>query len=275
MMRISIIVLLFALTACSGEDQPSGPPPSPKVVQTIKQPLPEQEKALAATAEKKPEQAPEPKPESSKEAPPVTSKDDAVERPSTPPMREPVAAKPAAPAQADQERREKPGYYVVKKGDTLSKIASRQDTMQDPLRWPILLRLNLDKLGAWPNGEDFATRELPAGLELRYITPREAKEGLEKPSGSTWVVNVISASTEAEIVPPAVILSRQGYPVYITRAYVKGRDYLRLRIGFFKTRKDAGDQGEKIRDLLGLKGFWVTKVDDVEYGEVVGFLKSP
>lgn len=273
MMRIFMIVLLFALTACSGEDQPSGPPPSPKVVQTIKQPAPEPEKAPPAAVEKKPEQAPAQKPDLPK--PPMTSTDEALERPSKPPMQEPAAAKPAAPAQEEKKRSEKPGHYAVRKGDTLSIVASREDTMQDPLKWPILLRLNHEKLAAWPNGEDFATRELPTGLELRYITPREAKEGLEKPSGSTWVVNLLSASSEAEIVPPAVILSRQGYPVYITRAYVKGKDYLRLRVGFFKSRKEAEEQGEKIRKLVGLKEFWATKVDEVEYEEVIGFLKSP
>ena len=274
--EICVPVCLFVFVfGCSGEDQPPGPPPSPKVVQTIKQPLPEQQQAPAATGEKKAEQAPEEKPAPSKEGPPVMSKDDAVERPSTAAKGESAAEKPSAPAKAAQESREKPGYYIVKKGDTLLKVASRQDTMQDPLKWPVLLRLNPDKLGSLPNGEDFATRELPTGMELRYITPREAKEGLKKPSGSPWVVNVISASSEAEIVPPAVILSKNGYPVYITRAFVKGKDYLRLRVGFYKSGQEAREQGEKIRGLLNFQGFWATKVDEVEYEEVAGFLRTP
>jgi LysM repeat protein len=269
------VCLFVFVFGCSGEDQSSGPPPSPKVVQTIKQPLPEQAQAPVEAEEKKSEQAPDEKPATPKEKPPVTSKDEALERPSTVMPQGPAAEKPSAPAKAAQETPEKPGYYVVKKGDTLSKVASRQDTMRDPLKWPILLRLNLDKLSALTNGEDFATRELPTGIELRYITPREAKEGLKKPSESRWVVNVISASTEAEIVPPAVILSRQGYPVYITRAYVKGKDYLRLRVGFFESGKEAREQGEKIRSLLNLQDFWATKADDVEYEEVAGFLRTP
>ena len=269
---VCLFVLVFG---CSGEDQPSGPPPSPKVVQTIKQPLPEQQKVPATTGEKKPEQAPEEKPAPSKEAPTVMAKDDELEKPSTAATQEPIGQKPSEPAKAPQKSQEKPGYYVVKKGDTLSKVASRQDTMHDPLKWPILLRLNVDKLGSLPNGEDFATRELRTGIQLRYITPREAKEGLKKAAGTPWVVNVISASSEAEIVPPAVILSKKGYPVYITRAYVKGKDYLRLRVGFFTSKKEASDLGEKIKGLLNYQEFWATKVDDVEYEEIAGFLRTP
>jgi len=269
------VCLFVFVFGCSGEDQPSGPPPSPKVVQTIKQPLPEKEQAPVTLGEKKPEQAPEEKPVPPTEKPTVMSKDDSLEKPSTSITQSPVAEKPPAPATTSKESREKPGTYVVRKGDTLSKVASRPDTMQDPLKWPILLRLNVDKLRAMPNGEDFATRELPAGMELRYITPGEAREGVQKPSGSPWVVNVISASSEAEIVSPAVILARQGYPAYITRAYVKGKDYLRLRVGFFKSRKEATDQGEKIRGLLKIRDFWATKADEVEYEEVAGFLRTP
>jgi LysM repeat protein len=272
---VCLSLFVFGI-GCSGEDQPLEPAASPKVVQAIKQPLPEKEKAPAVSGEKGAEQAPEEKPAQPADKAAVKPIDEVVERPSTAlATQDPVAEKAPAPVKASQESRDKPGYYVVKKGDTLSKIAARRDTMRDPLKWPILIRLNVDKLAGLPAGADIATRELPPGIELRYITPGEAKEGLTKPSGSTWVVNVLSAPTEAEIVPPAVILSKQGFPAYITRAQVKGKDYLRLRVGFFESKKEASKQGEKIKKLLNFQDFWATNVDDVEYEEVAGFLKNP
>jgi len=241
------------------------------VVQTIEQPSPVPEKAPMAAIEKITEQAAEEKPAQPQDEPPVTSKDDAPVKPSMAPTHTPVAA----PEEAAAVSRERPGHYIVKQGDTLSKISARQDTLQDPLKWPILLRLNSEKLGDLPLGADFATRELPTGMELKYITPGEAKEGLNKPPESIWVVNVMSAPTEAELVPSAVILSRQGYPVYIRRANVKGKDYLRLRVGFFESRKESIDEGEKIKGLLKSKDFWATRANDGEYQEVAGFLKTP
>lgn len=270
---VCLSLFVFGL-GCSGEDEPVGPPPSPKVIQTIKQPSPEPEHAPAVAGAKGMEQAAEEKPDRPADKPALKPADELLERPSTAvATQDRVDEKAPATAKAPQENQ--PGYYVVKQGDTLSKIAARRDTMQDPLKWPILIRLNVDKLAGLPAAGDLATRELPPGMELRYITPGEAKEGLKKPVGSTWVVNVLSASTEAEIVPPAVTLSKQGFPAYITRAYVKGKDYLRLRVGFFKSKKEASEQGEKIKELLSMKDFWATKVDDVEYEEVAGFLKNP
>jgi hypothetical protein len=291
-----VCVSCFILSlGCSGDDQPSAPPPSPKVVQTIKQLPPEQSGAPAAEPEQKSLQSqagiPAQPPEKSGE----TNKDEVIEKPlgGVNATKAPVVEAPPAPEKAElkelggqapkaQETKvqkskaeEQNGYYSVKKGDSLIKIASREDTMQDPLKWPILLRLNLDKLGDLPVGEDLARWELSPGINLRFITPGQAKRKIEKIPQPVWVVNVMSTPSEAEIVPPAATLAKQGYPVYITRVYVKGKDYLRLRIGFFASKKEASAKGEKIRELLKRKDFWVTKADKLEYQEVAGFLKTP
>jgi hypothetical protein len=251
--------------ACSRDDQTPGPSSSPKVVQTI-QPLPEPKKAPEAEVK-------QPLEDPAQEKPSAGTMDAVVTAPSSAEKGQtPAEEKAKAPAKADQAEA---GVYVVKKGDTLAGLAARDEIMQDPLKWLILLRLNRDKLGDQPVGADFAARELPPGMKLRFITPREAKEGVEKPPEPMWVVNVMSASDVGEVVPPAVILPGEGYPAYLTRAYVKGKDYLRLRVGFFPGKKEALEQGEKIKKLLGLEAFWATKVDDVEYKEVAGFLKTP
>jgi len=270
---VPVCLSLFVFNlGCSGEDQSSGPPPLPKVVQAIEHPSPEPEKAPEAGAEKQAEHADREEVQQHDE--PQSSSGDGPEKPSEISAQAPQA--PFAPQDKPApETGERPGWYVVKEGDTLSKIAAREDTMQDPLKWPILLRLNSDKLADLAIGDDFAARELPAGMELKYITLREAKEGLSRPSGSYWVANVMSAPTEAELVPSVVILSRQGFPVYVTRAHVKGKDYFRLRVGFFQNRKESIEEGEKIKDLLKSKEIWATKASHGEYEEVAGFLKTP
>jgi SPOR domain len=289
---LSCFILSFG---CSGDDQPSVPPPSPKVVRTIKQVPPEQGTAPPAEHEQKSLQTQGAKATEPAKKSEETNKNEAIEKPmggvgvskslvvETLPApakaesKEPGGQESKAQETKAQEAKaeEQKGYYSVKKGDSLIKIASRKSTMQDPLKWPILLRLNLDKLGDLPVSEDLATWELSPGIKLRFITPGQAKEGLKTPSKSVWVVNVMSTPNEAEIVPKAATLVKKGYPAYITRAYVNGKDYLRLRVGFFANKKEASARAEKIRDLLKLKDSWVTKADNVEYEEVAGFLKTP
>lgn len=265
---LPVCLYLFCF-GCSRDDQPPSSPPSPKVVQTIKQALPAQERAPAVPEKDISERKPEDKPDEVPQDPAPKPVDDppADVNPPTPP----VLSEP--PPRVAAETR--PGRYLVKEGDTLSKIAARQDTMQDPLRWPILLRLNLESLADLETGADFADREVPPGTELRVITPTEAKAGVEKPAGSRWAVNVLSTPREADIVPPAVTLAKQGFPAYITRANVKGKEFWRLRVGFFRSKEEAKEQGEKIKTLLEFKEFWTTRVDTAEYEELAGFLKNP
>lgn len=262
MMRI-FMVMLFALAACSGEEQQPPPQASPpKVVQPIKPSTADIEKPTTTLEEaKKPqteEKASEDKPAAPQEKPIASPKPE-------------VEEKKAAPEKRDKEER---GTYLVKTGDTLSSIAAQKDVLKDPLKWPILLRLNKDKLGEWAAGEDLPDRELPKGTRLKVMTAREAKASLKGGTASPWVVNVLSAATRAEIVPPAVTLVKQGYPVYIVRANVNGKDYMRLRVGFFKKRIEADEVGKKIKELLNFQDSWSTKADPEEYEEVAGFFKS-
>ena len=272
-----LIVSLLALAACSGEDQPPPQTPSPKVVQPIKPSMADVEKPTTTIAEEKKPQAEEKKPQAEEKA--------AIEKPASAPEKPEVAPKPEAedkkvaseePATAQGKKKEKdePGIYLVKKGDSLSSIAARADVLKDALKWPILLRLNRDKLGEWATGEDLPDRELPQGTELKVITAREAGASLKKGTATVWVANVLSTTTNAEIVPPAVTLVKQGYPVYIVRANVKGKEYMRLRVGFFKNRSEADEVGKKIKEQLNFQDSWSTRADKEEYEEVAGFFKS-
>ena len=270
-----LIVSAIALAACSGEDQQAPQTPSPKVVQPIKPSTADVEKLTTTIAEEKKPQAEEKKPQAEEKA--------AIEKAASAPEKPEVAPKPEAedkevaseePATAQGKKKDEPGIYLVRKGDSLSSIAARADVLKDALKWPILLRLNRDKLGEWATGEDLPDRELPQGTELKVITAREARASLKKGTGTVWVANVLSTTSNAEIVPPAVTLVKQGYPVYIVRANVKGKEYMRLRVGFFKNRTEADDVGKKIKEQLNFQDSWSTRADKEEYEEVAGFFKS-
>jgi hypothetical protein len=264
------IVLLLALFACSAEDQQPPQTPPPKVVQSIKPSTGSTEKATAPVAEEK-------KPQTEEKAPaerPAVAAEKPAAAPSPPTEEKKAATVDPATAPVKKKDKEERGLYSVKKGDTLSSIAGRPEVLKDPLKWPVLLRLNRDKLGEWAGGDDLPDRELPQGTKIKVMTAREASASLKKESGNPWVVNVLSSTSSAEIVPPAVTLVKQGYPVYIVRANVKGKDYMRLRVGFFKNRSEADESGKKIKDLLNFRDSWSTKADKEEYEEVAGFFKA-
>jgi hypothetical protein len=263
------IVLLFALGACSGEDQQAPQTPPPKVVQPIKPSMADTEKPTTTVAgEKKPQVA-----EKAQTEKPAVSQEKPSAAPTPAAEEKKVASEEPTTTQARKKDKEEPATYLVKKGDSLSSIAARADILKDPLKWPILFSLNKDKLGEWATGEDLPDRELPQGTKLKVITAGEARASLKKATGALWVVNVLSATTSAEIVPPAVTLVKQGYPVYIVRANVKGKDYMRLRVGFFKNRSEADEVGKKIKEQLSFQDSWSTKADKEEYEEVAGFFK--
>lgn len=268
MMRI-FIVLLFALGACSGEEQQSPQTPPPKVVQPIKPSTADIEKPTTTAAEEKKPQVEE----RAQAEKPAVSQEKPSAAPTPPAAEKKVASEEPTTAQAKKKDKEEPGVYLVKKGDTLSSIAARSDVLKDPLKWPMLLSLNKDNLGEWATGENLPDRELPQGAKLKIITAKEARANLKKATGNLWVVNVISSTSSAEIVPPAVTLVKQGYSVYMVRANVKGKDYMRLRVGFFKNRSEADETGKKIKELLSFQDSWSTKADKEEYEEVAGFFK--
>jgi hypothetical protein len=81
----------------------------------------------------------------------------------------------------------------------------------------------------------------------------------------------VSATTNTKIIPPAIRLINNGYPAYITRAKVKGKDWIRLRVGFFKSRTEADTEGKKIMAMLKIADSWVTKAGKKELEEFGGY----
>ena len=249
-MKFSAIIISICLTlflwfgGCSREEPPPPPDKKYKVVMPIKRPVPQKaDTSLPSKQEKAKEE-----PEETAEVKTAAVEEKAIKPPETEIMEKETVVE------------EVTGYYIIKKGDSLSSIAGRDDIYGDPLKWPILYRLNIDKLDTLEAGEDFLGRELPEGVMLKIITPDEAKENLERRLHNVWVVNVLSATTNEKIIPVAIRLIKNGYPVYITRATVKGKDWMRLRVGFFKNKTEADIEGKKMMSLLNLGNSWVTKI---------------
>ena len=141
----------------------------------------------------------------------------------------------------------------------------------DPLKWPILYRLNIDKIGRLELVEDFLDREPPEGVMLKIITPDEARENLKRNAHNTWSVHVLSTTTIGDIIPSAIRLIRNGYPVYITSAKLKGKNWMRLRVGFFKNKIEGDTYRKEMMTLLNLNNSWVTKVGRRELDEFGGY----
>lgn len=255
------ICMAFILvgSGCSNEEQPVYPENSPRVKLPINRPAPERPEGVPAQEEAK--RAPEPAPVK-KES--VDVKISAVKE------KAPIVAQEAV-KQGAQEKKEEKGIYVTGKGDSLSRIAGRDDVYGDPLKWTILYRLNRDKLRDLKSDTDLPDRELTGGIGLKVITPDEARVNLEKRKQDIWVVNVLSSPEREKIVPRAVKLMDNGARVYITRVKVKGKDWMRLRVGFFKKRKIAETEGKKLIAILKLSDIWTTKIGEKEFEKFGGY----
>jgi hypothetical protein len=259
-MRVSAQVLLCCLTAflffysCSDEEEL----PPPRETQKVMKSAPKAETVKA-----------NPAPAAEGEKPPAEKKaeEKTVFEEKTGKARE-------LPKEQKEPEGVEGGYYIVKKGDTLTAIAARKDVYQDYLKWPILLRFNLDQLSHLPVDADFQDKELPAGTKMKIVPPQSVKTSSKKGGDKIWVVNVLSSKTNDKIVPPAVTLIEKGYPMYIARANVKGEEWMRLRMGFFDKRAEADELGKKIKDLMNIKDSWTATVGRKEYEEFGGFSYS-
>jgi hypothetical protein len=268
-----IAVPLFFGAACSKEEQKEVQ--TPRVVVPITNPVREIPQVTLASESKNNE---------SEETPTVVTETVSLEDEERQPGSPSLIEKPEEQAVI----KEADGYYKVQKGDSLSKVAGSEDVYGNTLMWPSLFRLNMDRLGGmkvaeafdlkWSslfrlntdrsNGfnvlENFEAEELPEGLNLKFVTEKDAKENLAKVAQKIWVVSVISSQNMKSLVPPAITLMKNGYRVYISEARVKGQDWMRLRVGFFSNYEEAAAEGNKIMSLLNEEEAWVSRIAQSE-----------
>jgi len=282
---ISICLSFLLLgVGCSKEEQPPPQVQKPKVVKPIVKPAPEKIKTSITGEEEKS------KTEKQEEVEVKTAavEEVIVEAPETPEtgttekktsevrvkkavIEEKMAETPGPPETQEVPGTPEAGYYIVKKGDSLSSISGRDDVYGDPAKWPIVCRLNVDNLGDLELGENFPDKELSEGVRLKIITPDEARENLKKRANNLWVINIISATIKGDVIPLAIRLIKDGYKVYITKAKVKGNDWMRLRVGFFKNKNEADAEGQTIRTILNFSDSWTTKIGEIEFAEFGGY----
>jgi hypothetical protein len=246
------LLSMICFTGCSSDEEGQSPLPTPKVVKPIAKPAP-QGPGPPATQDK--------------------GKGGIEARLSLMMETGGVEKKKPAPAAAQEEgeRLEQGGFHTVRKGESLASIAGLQETYSDPLKWPVVFRLNLDKLGDLSPGEDFPERPLPEGLRLRIVTTEEANKKVRNRTGHEWVINVLSTTHKHEIALATVALAKNGYPIYITQGQVKGKKWMRLRVGFFESKGKADALGKKIQDLMNFGDPWITKASQEELREFGGF----
>jgi hypothetical protein len=243
-----LMALFIFISGCSDEDQPVFPTQKSSVRKPIK--MPEQKKAETKT--------------------PVTETEpESVEEEIAGAKTTPVETMKLKEEEDIPEKEEK-GFYLVKKGDTLSQIAG--NVYGDPLKWPILYRVNsklLDNLGSTVDAPE---TEITEGIKLKIIEPDEAQDVLKKSANNFWVVNVLSSPKMEKVVPNAIKLMKNGYPVYLTRIKVKGEDWMRVRTGFFDNREEADREGKKLIVLMNIEDIWTTKATEEEFEEFGGYM---
>jgi hypothetical protein len=290
-LTICLIGVLLGM-GCSKEESP---PPPPKKIQKIKiarppvRPEPEQEKApIPAEQEivqsrqpekvkaplvekiqiKMPESVVEEKSLPAKQVGKVKGKV-SIERQK--PLEKPVHMPEIPPQDNEVPVDQMKGFYIVKKGESLSDVAEREDVYGDPLKWPLLFRVNMDAFGHLHTQGDMTDKELPEGLRLKIITQDEVRENLKKRSGHRWAINVLSTTSNGKVMPITIKLVKNGYSAYLTRATIRGKDWTRLRVGFFNNKAEADAEKETIRSILHLGDLWSVKLGPKEFAEFAGY----
>lgn len=260
----AVLLILSAFFAGQGcKDQRPAESQGPKVTMLIEKPVEPEVQTLS------PEQGPQAEPEEKEQADSEEKGSPAIELAA---IQKEELISPAYQADASlSSANATEGYFKVQKGDTLFKIAGREDVYGDPIKWPSLFRYNLDKLGQMGEAEDIEHRQLPEDLELRYVTPNEAAENLKSLGKKLWVVNVKSEKELKKIVLPAIALMKNGYHAYIARASVKGEEWVRLRVGFFEKRSEAVSEGERIMEVLNAQETWAARIGEEELKEFGGY----
>ena len=244
-----LVALMMILAGCSGEEQSEPPEQKSIVKKSINRPKPKKAEVLPPVKE------PEP--------PTTLNEAGKTEMPSL------ETGKRIEEKQIKKE--ENKGYYITKRDDSLSKIALRGDIYGDPLKWPIIYRLNQSILHQVGSSENAPHEKLPAGIRLKVIKPDEAKKVLKTRPENYWIINVLSSTRMEKIVPNTIKLIENGYPVYLTQARIDGKNWTRIRIGFFENKRDADLEGKKIRELMNLPEIWVTQTDKSEFEEFGGY----
>ena len=173
------------------------------------------------------------------------------------------------------EKQENPvgkiNIYVTKRGDTLLAIAGKADIYNNPLKWPLLYRDNPKALSSLKGKDNFYIESLPAGIKFKITSEKEMEKNLENRPARYYVANLISSPYMKEIAPLVVKLIDAGFYAYISSTMIDGREWYRLRAGFYKTRSEANSEGDNIKKHLKIPDIWTAKANEEEYQDFGGY----
>ncbi|GMR04396.1 MAG: hypothetical protein BMS9Abin23_0293 [Thermodesulfobacteriota bacterium] len=111
-----------------------------------------------------------------------------------------------------------------------------------------------------------ARKKTPVVKSARTSTA-PAKKAVHKTSAASrpWAVNVISFMTPEAAHRLRDKLKSSGYNAYVTKFTKDKSLYYRVRVGFFKSREEAGEAGNAIsKKFKGVGKPWVVKPGSVE-----------
>lgn len=117
------------------------------------------------------------------------------------------------------------------------------------------------------------TESISRTYDRAAVVPRrETTQNSKKFGGTRWAVNVSSVQDPMSIAEPAFTLMKKGYHTYLTNAHINGERWVRLRVGFFKSYRDAVSAREDILFLIPYeKTSWVVKVSKGELNKYNGY----
>ena len=270
---ILLTVLLVFTWSCSEREDEPPPQGKNKVVVAIKKAEQKavEEEAVSPEPVEQQEPAVAPKSEEVSAAPPEEQESGATLKEDQKPA-EAAEVKTAPeepqeqekiPKNSEPEQPEK-GFVRIMNGESLTAVAARADVYGDFLAWPKLYRLNKERLATIRTWEGVHSKALPSGLSLRYLPPADGKAASAPVNKKPWVVTVRSRQSPGNLAVPAIKLIQNGFRVYIARAVVKNKEWLRLRVGFFESKAEALAAAEKIGGILKNKDAWIARAGTEE-----------
>ncbi|MGH8558361.1 MAG: SPOR domain-containing protein [Methylococcales bacterium] len=79
------------------------------------------------------------------------------------------------------------------------------------------------------------------------------------PSNGDWSVNLMSLTDPALAKKQLESLLKKGISAEIKRTNISGKNWYRVQVSGFKTKRQAQEYGESVAKKLGLSGAWVTR----------------
>ncbi|MBI3753902.1 MAG: SPOR domain-containing protein [Deltaproteobacteria bacterium] len=103
----------------------------------------------------------------------------------------------------------------------------------------------------------------PAVKEV--VTGKKAEVKKEKPAPhkkmayKSWAVHVASYTSKEEALAMVKQLRQDNYNAYMTEFNLKGKQWYRVRVGFYASEREAKAEGKKISDRHHMNGIWTVK----------------